>query len=204
MRNAAMPVTRFACPACHLILQPGNPLEEGRKVKCQECGVIFPVKQLDEAQIPQPAVAAAVAVPTPRSAPKARRRHQEQAPQWQEYERRQEQNRNVMLAVGSVLALLLVSGLVVGLIALSGGKDVNKRVATNDRSSSTTGSGRSSGAPAVPPANDSGPAAPAKSDEEDESAKDTTPKEQPPASNGPSVAGNGPGAAGNGPGVASP
>src|SRR5437867_601404 len=105
-----MPVTRFACPACHLILQPGNPLEEGRKIKCQECGVIFPVKQLDESQVPP--VATAVVVPTPG---RRRRRQEENASQWQEYERRQEQNRNVMIALGAVLALLLISGLVVGL-----------------------------------------------------------------------------------------
>lgn len=188
-----MPVTRFACPACHLVLQSGNPLEEGRKVKCQECGIIFPVKQLDEAQIPQPVVATAVVVPT-RPASRPPRRARGYDGERREYEK-QQQSRTVMIAVGSLVALLVVAGLVVGIIALSGGKDSDKRVAKNDNrpSGGASSAGRGFDVSSPPPSN-AGPASTGagKNQEEDEppaeKPRKDPPPSDPPAGGGPSLA----------------
>ncbi len=60
-----MAVARITCPECQTTLRPAKPLPAGKKVKCPECGVTFPV--LDDG--PGPAAVTAKPHKPERSAP---------------------------------------------------------------------------------------------------------------------------------------
>ena len=128
-----MLLSSFSCPACHGVMQTANPVEEGRMIKCSNCGVVFPVRSTPV--VAPPPVAAR---PAPESSPAPpKKRTKRPKPAWKSIDAAEQSRKSRLALVVVSIAGLCFLGLSITLLVLLLSRDGQESPATAQNSSSS-------------------------------------------------------------------